>query len=123
MSILTCPFSGSAFKHWERVVHWTFLHKSGNRALMNFAHCPFSVAFGYDCAHCGNTSKMFYENADGRYLVTRRVSASCDFTMYEDKVTVYPKPYGAKNLFYRFIGLNEEERRDMIRVVSEDIGE
>ncbi|MBO4479695.1 MAG: U32 family peptidase [Clostridia bacterium] len=97
--------------------------RAGKVALMNFAHCPFSVAFGYDCAHCGKTSKMFYENADGRYLVTRRVSASCDFTMYEDKVTVYPKPYEAKNLFYRFIGLNDEEKRDMMKVVSEDIGE
>ena len=97
--------------------------RAGKVSLMNFAHCPFSVVYGFDCGACGKKSKMYYENADGRYLVKRRESASCDFTLYEDKVTIYPKRSGAKNLFYRFIGLNEEERRDMIRVVSEDIGE
>ena len=43
--------------------------------------------------------------------------------MYEDKLTIYPRALVEKNLFYRFIGLNEIEKRDMMRVVSEDIGE
>ena len=98
--------------------------RAGKVALMNFAHCPISVVYDVDCGTCGKKyNKVYYENADGRYLVNRREYASCDFTLYEDKVTLYPKHSGAKNLFYRFIGLNEREKRDMIKVVSEDIGE
>ena len=98
--------------------------RAGKVALMSFAHCPISVVYGVDCGSCGKRyNKVYYENADGRYLVKRRESASCDFTLYEDKVTLYRKPAGTKNLFYRFIGLNEQEKRDMIKVVSEDIGE
>ena len=99
------------------------LFRAGKVSLMSFAHCPFSVAYGYDCASCSGKSILYYENADGRYLILRRKSASCDFTMYEDKVTVYPKQYGDKTLYYRFVGLNEEEKRDMMKIVSEDISE
>ena len=107
----------------EANAHGNLYFRAGKVALMSFAHCPFSVAYGIDCASCPDKSKLYYENADGRYLILRRKSASCDFTMYEDKVTVYPKQYGVKNLYYRFIGLNEEEKRDMMKVVSEDISE
>lgn len=107
----------------EANAHGNLDFRAGKVALMSFAHCPFSVAYGIDCASCPDKSKLYYENADGRYLILRRKSASCDFTMYEDKVTVYPKQYGVKNLYYRFIGLNEEEKRDMMKVVSEDISE
>ena len=98
--------------------------RAGKVALMSFAHCPISVLYGVNCGTCGKKyNKAYYKNADGCYLLRRRESASCDFTLYEDKVTLYRKQSGAKNLFYRFIGLNEQEKRDMIKIVSEDIGE
>ncbi len=97
--------------------------RAGKVALMSFAHCPFSVAYGISCATCKDKDKLYYENGDARYLLLRRRTASCDFTMYEDKVTKYRAQNHEKNLFYRFVGLNEEEKSDMMKVVSEDIGE
>ena len=98
--------------------------RAGKVALMSFAHCPISVAYGVDCSTCGKKhDRLTYENADSRYLILRREGAACDFTMYEDKITVYPKQNAVNNLFYRFVGLNEQEKRDMMKIVSEDISE
>lgn len=93
----------------------------GKVALMSFAHCPFSVAYGYDCATCKGNNVLFYENSDGRYLIARRRSVGCDFTMYEDKPTLYPKDN--KTRFYRWAMLNEEEKREMNKIIAEDCRE
>ena len=97
--------------------------RAGKVALMSFAHCPFAVSYGKKCSDCPSKNRLYYESNDTGCLILRRRTASCDFTMYEDKLTIYPRALVEKNLFYRFIGLNEIEKRDMMRVVSEDIGE
>lgn len=100
------------------------IYRAGKVPLMSFAHCPFSVAYGTSCASCDKArSRLIYQSADARYLILRRESASCDFTMYEDRVTRYPLSAGEKSSFYSLIGLNEEEKRDMMKYISEDCGE
>ena len=106
----------------ENPANGSLVFRYGKVSLMNFAHCPFSVAYGYDCASCKNKDVLYYENADGRYMITRRRSVGCDFTLYEDKPTLYPKQTD-KTLFYRWIGLSEEEMKEMTNIVMEDCRE
>ena len=97
---------------------------AGKVRLMNFAHCPFSVVYGTECGRCDRSrDKMYYEGDGRRYLILRRQAASCDFTMFEDKVTYYaPAPMGISE-FYSLIGLNPTEKRDMMDYISEECGE
>ena len=97
--------------------------RAGKVALMSFAHCPFSLVYGRNCDSCPNKSTLYYENEDARYMLIRRRSVACDFTMYEDKMTIYPRMFEGKNLFYRFIGLNDSEKRDMMKIIVEDCSE
>ena len=100
------------------------LFRAGKLPLMSFAHCPFSIVYGKDCASCDRSSSILrYKNEEGTYLIKRREYISCDFTMYEDRVTRYPAALNGKSRFYSLIGLNAEEKRDMIKELSEEKGE
>ena len=93
---------------------------AGKVRLMNFAHCPFSVVYGYDCASCRRSeSKLYYHCGDRRYVILRHHSASCDFTLFEDSVSRYTIPKCRFSAFYSFIGLNHEEKRAMMNYISE----
>ena len=107
----------------EHPFHGDLVYRAGKVPLMSFAHCPVSVVYKRDCAACDQSiSRLVYRNEDHRYLILRRRFSSCDFTMLEDKVTLYPLVKG-KSRFYSLIGLNAEEKNDMIECVSEDNGE
>ena len=56
-------------------------------------------------------------------MILRHRSASCDFTMFEDRVSYYDVPAKKKAAFYSFIGLNLEEKRAMMEYISEAYGE
>ena len=105
---IECPAAGN------------LVFRAGKVALMSFAHCPFSVVYGTDCASCQGHSVLHYSNEDGNYLILRRQTASCDFTMYEDAVTIYSRRADCGS-YYSFLGLSDQERREMMNLITEDI--
>ena len=97
------------------------IFSAGKMPLMSFAHCPISVAYGVDCSTCGKRyDRLYYRDRDNRYLILRRESVSCDFVMYEDRITRKAGQKAPKSRFYSVIGLNLDEKRDMMKIVSED---
>ena len=107
----------------EYPYHGDLVYRAGKVPLMSFAHCPVSVVYKKECSSCDRSiGSLRYQSGDLRYLILRRRYASCDFTMYEDKVTRYP-PIGEKSCFYSLIGLNRQEKDAMIEYISEDICE
>jgi len=98
--------------------------RAGKMPLMSFAHCPISVSCGKRCADCDKSVwTLRYETDGHEYLIRRQEGASCLFTMLEDAVTRYPISYQRKSMYYSFVGLNQEEKDDIMKCVSEDQGE
>ena len=97
---------------------------AGKMRLMSFAHCPFSVVYGSKCDSCDRSrNELRYCSGDHRYLILRRQGASCDFTMFDDKVTRRRLPENNISMYYSLIGLNPDEKRAMMDYISEGLRE
>ena len=99
------------------------IYRAGKMPLMSFAHCPVSVVYPRECGSCKQEKDtIYYQNGNNRYKMLRRRSASCDFTLYEDKITYYPI-LEKRSCFYSLIGLTGSEKKEVITCISEEIGE
>ena len=97
---------------------------AGKVRLMSFAHCPFSVVYDIECKGCDRSKRFLrYRCGEKRYLILRHRSASCDFTMFEDRVSYYDVSVKKKNDFYSFVGLSLEEKSAMMKYISEAYSE
>ncbi len=89
----------------------------GKIPLMHFAHCPVSVCLDTSCDTCKkNVDRLYYSNGEKKYLIRRTERNNCQFSMFQDRLTIL-RPIENAASFYSFVGLNEDE----IRRLSEEM--